>query len=67
MRFDSVASHKFSCTHGTLSDAGVVRRGAVDRALDVHPPVTDGQFTTDPPDVPAAMLQHVMDPGNKHD
>ena len=35
--------------------------------FNVHPPVTDGQFTTDPPDVPAAMLQHVMDPGNKHD
>lgn len=33
--------------------------------FDVHPPVTDGQFTTDPPDVPEAMRQHIMDPGNK--
>ncbi|MEL0064406.1 MAG: hypothetical protein VXA40_06295 [Gammaproteobacteria bacterium] len=34
--------------------------------FDVHPPVEDGQFTTDPPDVPAAMRQHVIEPGNKY-
>lgn len=33
--------------------------------FDVQPPVEDGQFTVDPPDVPAAMKAHVMDPGNK--
>ncbi len=34
--------------------------------FDVHPPVTDGLFTVDPPDVPTAMREHVMDPGNKY-
>ena len=34
--------------------------------FDVHPPVEDGQFTVDPPDVPAAMKQHIIDPGNKY-
>ena len=35
--------------------------------FDVHPPVSEGQFTTDPPDVPPDMLQHVIDPGNKYE
>ena len=35
--------------------------------FDVQPPVEDGQFTVDPPDVPPAMKQHVMAPGNKYD
>ena len=34
--------------------------------FDVHPPVTDGLFTVDPPDVPEPMRQHIMDPGNKY-
>lgn len=34
--------------------------------FDVHPPVEEGQFTTDPPDVPEAMRQHIIDPGNKY-
>jgi alkylhydroperoxidase family enzyme len=34
--------------------------------FDVHPPVEEGLFTVDPPDVPEAMRQHVMDPGNKY-
>ena len=34
--------------------------------FDVQPPVEDGLFTVDPPDVPEAMRQHVMDPGNKY-
>lgn len=34
--------------------------------FDVHPPVAEGQFTTDPPDVPAAMRQHIIEPGNKY-
>ena len=34
--------------------------------FDVHPPVAEGTFTTDPPDVPEAMRQHVIDPGNKY-
>lgn len=34
--------------------------------FDVHPPVTDGLFTTDPPDVPNNMRQHVIEPGNKY-
>jgi hypothetical protein len=33
--------------------------------FDVPAPVEDGEFVVDPPDVPADMLQHVMDPGNK--
>lgn len=35
--------------------------------FDVHPPVEDGLFTTEPPDVPPDMKQHVIDPGNKFD
>lgn len=35
--------------------------------FDVHPPVSEGQFTTDPPDVPPDMLQHVIHPGNKYE
>ncbi|MBQ75165.1 MAG: hypothetical protein CMQ20_09100 [Gammaproteobacteria bacterium] len=34
--------------------------------FDVHPPVEEGLFTVDPPDVPEAMRQHVKDPGNKY-
>ena len=34
--------------------------------FDVHPPVEEGLFTTDPPDVPAAMREHVKQPGNKY-
>ena len=34
--------------------------------FDVHPPVEEGLFTVDPPDVQEAMRQHVMDPGNKY-
>ena len=34
--------------------------------FDVHPPVEEGLFTVDPPDVPEAMRQHVLDPGNKY-
>ncbi len=34
--------------------------------FDVHPPVEEGLFTVDPPDVPEAMRQYVMDPGNKY-
>ena len=28
--------------------------------FDVDPPVSDGQFTVEPPDVPADMRQHVL-------
>ena len=35
--------------------------------FDIHPPVTEGLFTTDPPDVPPAMRQHVINPGNKYE
>ena len=35
--------------------------------FDIHPPVEDGEFTTDPPDVPAAMQQHILQPGNKYE
>jgi hypothetical protein len=34
--------------------------------FDVHPPVEDGEFTVDPPDVPEAMRQHILEPGNKY-
>ncbi len=34
--------------------------------FDVHPPVEEGQFTVDPPDVPEGMAQHIIDPGNKY-
>lgn len=34
--------------------------------FDVHPPIEDGEFTVDPPDVPEAMKQHIMEPGNKY-
>lgn len=34
--------------------------------FDVLPPVESGLFTTDPPDVPAAMREHVKQPGNKY-
>ncbi len=34
--------------------------------FDVHPPVEDGQFTVDPPDVPEGMHQHIIEPGNKY-
>jgi len=34
--------------------------------FDVHPPVEDGLFTTNPPDVPPDMAQHVIEPGNKY-
>ncbi|HIG40991.1 MAG: hypothetical protein ABGY96_24220 [bacterium] len=34
--------------------------------FDVQPPVTEGLFTVDPPDVPAAMREHVIMPGNKY-
>ena len=34
--------------------------------FDVHPPVTEGLFTVDPPDVPERMRRHVIDPGNKY-
>ena len=34
--------------------------------FDVHPPVEEGEFTVDPPDVPEAMRQHVIEPGNKY-
>ena len=33
--------------------------------FDVHPPVADGEFVVDPPDVPDAMRQHIIEPGNK--
>ena len=33
--------------------------------FDIAPPVQEGLFTTAPPDVPEAMKQHVIDPGNK--
>ncbi len=35
--------------------------------FDVHPPIEDGEFTVDPPDVPEAMRQHIIEPGNKFD
>ncbi len=34
--------------------------------FDIMPPVEEGQFTTDPPDVPPDMASHVIDPGNKY-
>ena len=34
--------------------------------FDVHPPVEDGELTVDHPDVPEAMRQHIVDPGNKY-
>jgi alkylhydroperoxidase family enzyme len=34
--------------------------------FDIHPPVENGIFTTDPPDVPAAMRGHIKKPGNKY-
>ena len=34
--------------------------------FDIHPPVEDGLFTTNPPDVPPDMKGSVMDPGNKY-
>ena len=34
--------------------------------FDVPPPVDDGLFSVEPPDVPEGMLQHVIDPGNKY-
>ncbi|MBT4492425.1 MAG: hypothetical protein HOC70_04215 [Gammaproteobacteria bacterium] len=34
--------------------------------FDVHPPVSEGLFTVDPPDVSPDMRQHVIDPGNKY-
>ena len=34
--------------------------------FDVHPPVEDGLFTVDPPDVPEAMKSHIHQPGNKY-
>ena len=34
--------------------------------FDVAPPVEEGLFSVDPPDVPEGMLQHVMEPGNKY-
>lgn len=33
--------------------------------FDVQPPVEEGLFTTEPPDVPEAMRQHIKEPGNK--
>ena len=35
--------------------------------FDIHPPVEDGQFTVDPPDVPDGMHQHIIEPGNKYE
>ena len=34
--------------------------------FDIDPPVEDGTFQVNPPDVPAEMLIHVSDPGNKY-
>ena len=34
--------------------------------FDIHPPVEDGLFTVDPPDVPEAMAGHILNPGNKY-
>ena len=34
--------------------------------FDIHPPVEDGLFTVDPPDVPEAMARHILNPGNKY-
>jgi alkylhydroperoxidase family enzyme len=34
--------------------------------FDVQPPVEDGEFTVDPPDVPDAMRAHIIEPGNKY-
>ena len=34
--------------------------------FDVHPPVSEGTFTVDPPDVPEGMHQHILEPGNKY-
>jgi alkylhydroperoxidase family enzyme len=34
--------------------------------FDVHPPVEEGTFTVDPPDVPEGMHQHIIEPGNKY-
>ena len=34
--------------------------------FDVHPPVEDGKFTVDPPDVPEGMEVHIIEPGNKY-
>lgn len=34
--------------------------------FDVLPPVSEGTFTTDPPNVPEGMEQHIIDPGNKY-
>jgi alkylhydroperoxidase family enzyme len=33
--------------------------------FDIQPPVSDGTFTVDPPDVPDGMHQHILEPGNK--
>jgi len=35
--------------------------------FDVQPPVSEGLFTVDPPDVPKAMREHILQPGNKFD
>ena len=34
--------------------------------FDIDPPVTDGLFETDKPDVPEEMREHVSEPGNKY-
>ena len=34
--------------------------------FDIHPPVSEGTFTVDPPDVPEGMHQHILEPGNKY-
>ena len=34
--------------------------------FDVHAPVEDGEFTVDPTNVPEAMRQHILEPGNKY-
>ena len=34
--------------------------------FDVQPPVEHGLFTVEAPDVPAAMREHISEPGNKY-
>ena len=35
--------------------------------FDIAPPVAEGLFTTDPPDVPPGFEQFLIEPGNKYD
>ena len=34
--------------------------------FDIPPPVEEGLFTVHPPDVPEAMSEHILEPGNKY-